>query len=355
MACHGGPDIIEDNLVFYVDAANTKSYSGTGTTWNDISYNGNNGTIDGATFKSPLGVAQSFTCILNADYNVSWSQYSCMGGSDRNGTLSGGDPAININLGDTITFDLSTHSGNNSQAGLLWITTTRPSLNPVTNPTATNNGASHTDISWTPSQAGTYYYQNASHSNMWGYIYVTDKSAISPCISFDGTNDYATFDPGSDIAFGTGTFAVEFWANFDGEGSFYFIDTRNSGQTTSRWAFFINSNERTEWYTGSTSYFQTDATLQWSTGNVGWNHIVFSREGTGSNQFKVYFNGEYKASVTDTTDYSNSSTEASLGRRYNNTEFLDGEIAVCRIYKGKGLTAAEVKQNYNAFKRRFGL
>ena len=232
MACHGGPDIIEDNLVLCLDAANTKSYtSSSATTWTDMSDSGNTTTLSGATYNSD-------------------------------------------------------NSGN---------------------------------------------------------------------ILFDGSNDYATFNPGSDIAFGTGTFAVEFWAKFDGEGPFYFIDTRNSGQTTN-WCLFVNSYEKTEWYTGSSSLFHTSGDMPtWSTGDNGWNHIVFSREGTGSNQFKAYINGEYKTAVTDTTNYSNSSTEASLGRRYSNAEFLDGRIAVCKIYKGKGLTAVEVKQNFNELKGRFGL
>jgi hypothetical protein len=54
MACHGGPDIVEDNLVFFLDAGNTKSYPGTGTTWTDM-MGTNNGTIDGATFSSDNG------------------------------------------------------------------------------------------------------------------------------------------------------------------------------------------------------------------------------------------------------------------------------------------------------------
>jgi hypothetical protein len=40
-----GPNIIKDGLVFALDAANTKSYPGSGTTWNDLSGNGNNGTL----------------------------------------------------------------------------------------------------------------------------------------------------------------------------------------------------------------------------------------------------------------------------------------------------------------------
>jgi len=41
MARNIGPSIVRDNLVLCLDAANTKSYSGIGTTWYDISGNGN--------------------------------------------------------------------------------------------------------------------------------------------------------------------------------------------------------------------------------------------------------------------------------------------------------------------------
>ena len=40
-----GPKIVTDGLVLCLDAANSKSYPGTGTAWNDISGNGNNGTL----------------------------------------------------------------------------------------------------------------------------------------------------------------------------------------------------------------------------------------------------------------------------------------------------------------------
>ena len=49
MATYYNPKIITDNLVFCVDAANTKSYSGSGTDWKDLSGKGNNGTLVGGT------------------------------------------------------------------------------------------------------------------------------------------------------------------------------------------------------------------------------------------------------------------------------------------------------------------
>lgn len=52
------PRIVTNGLVLCLDAANRKSYPGSGTTWTDISRRGNNGTlINGATFSSANGGA----------------------------------------------------------------------------------------------------------------------------------------------------------------------------------------------------------------------------------------------------------------------------------------------------------
>ena len=53
MATEGGPNIITDGLVLALDAASPRSYPGTGTTWYDLSGQGNNGTlVNGPTFSS---------------------------------------------------------------------------------------------------------------------------------------------------------------------------------------------------------------------------------------------------------------------------------------------------------------
>ena len=47
------PKTVTDGLVLCLDAANPKSYSGTGTTWTDLSGNNSNGTlVDGPTFST---------------------------------------------------------------------------------------------------------------------------------------------------------------------------------------------------------------------------------------------------------------------------------------------------------------
>jgi len=56
MAFQYSPKIVTDGLVFYLDAANPKSYVSGSTVWNDISRGGNTGTlVNGPTFNSGNG------------------------------------------------------------------------------------------------------------------------------------------------------------------------------------------------------------------------------------------------------------------------------------------------------------
>jgi len=65
----GGPNVVMDGLVLWLDAANTKSYVSGSTTWNDISRDGNNSTlVNGPTFTGSNGGAIVF--------NENLSQYS---------------------------------------------------------------------------------------------------------------------------------------------------------------------------------------------------------------------------------------------------------------------------------------
>ncbi len=56
MSLGHGPSIITDGLSMLLDAANTRSYPGSGTTWTDLSRNGNNSTlVNGPTFNAQNG------------------------------------------------------------------------------------------------------------------------------------------------------------------------------------------------------------------------------------------------------------------------------------------------------------
>jgi len=60
------PRIVTDGLVLALDAGNTKSYPGSGTTWYDLSGNGNNGTlINSPTYNNTNGGNFNFDEVNN--------------------------------------------------------------------------------------------------------------------------------------------------------------------------------------------------------------------------------------------------------------------------------------------------
>ena len=104
------------------------------------------------------------------DYNInvtasSNSDYT-LAGSDRNGTVTGNDPSITINVGDEVNFIV------NAASHPFYIKTAQGTGtdNQVSN--VTNNGATSGVVNWTPTAAGTYYYQCSAHNGMYGTITV---------------------------------------------------------------------------------------------------------------------------------------------------------------------------------------
>jgi len=77
MAFARGPKTVTDGLVLYLDAANPKSYPGSGTTWGDLSGNGNNGTlVNTPTFSLNNGGKFSFDGVdtsITTNYDFGWN------------------------------------------------------------------------------------------------------------------------------------------------------------------------------------------------------------------------------------------------------------------------------------------
>ena len=81
---NGGPgNIVTNGLALYLDAANTRSYPGSGTTWTDLSGNSNNGTLtNGPTFNSGNGgsiVFDGSNDFVSTNYNIALTDFTfCM-------------------------------------------------------------------------------------------------------------------------------------------------------------------------------------------------------------------------------------------------------------------------------------
>ena len=98
------------------------------------------------------------TATSSADYTLS--------GTDRNGNVSGNDPRVTIKVGDTVNFAV------NATGHPFYLKTVRGTNTVNTISGVTNNGTTIGTVSWTPTQAGTYYYICSLHGGMVGIITV---------------------------------------------------------------------------------------------------------------------------------------------------------------------------------------
>jgi len=236
--------IVTDGLVLALDAGNSKSYPGSGTTWTDLSGKKNDGTIDGATHNS-----------------------------DGYFVFDGSNDYVESGVASDWTF---LHNGASDFTIESWVYfSVTPSINPYS--ICATSGAG-TDI-------GMSFKQTVSNNYL-------------VCGIYNGSRAGAT-------NFGSSTGAL----------------TQNK-----------------------------------------WNHAAFTFD-SSSKTVTYYINGVSSGSSSQSSFSYSSSNPANalqIGRYvYNSGSITDGyyngRISTVKIYKEKALTAAEVKQNFNALRGRYGI
>jgi len=120
-----------------------------------------------------------------------------LSGADKNGSVSGNNATVTVNVGDTLNFvvDVSGHPF------FIKTSATTGTGNQVSTPAATNQGAVSGTVSWTPNTAGTYYYICQYHGSMVGTITVSAATA-----SIAHQIGAIEFKPSTATAFVTPTF-----------------------------------------------------------------------------------------------------------------------------------------------------
>ena len=174
--------------------------------------------------------------------------------------------------------------------------------------------------------------------------------------SFDGTNntDRGIYLPSQNL---NNSYSVEAWFKFDTGGTTQGI----VGDLQWAWyRFLISTNNQI--YAGHINnasgynYNFITAPTQLSTGTYHHAVHVFD-ENAGQ---RIYVNGSLDASNSNSLNF----LLSNRGPQYVGQDrpsaqatrnVLDGTVPVLRIYKNKALSAAEVAQNYNALRGRFGV
>jgi hypothetical protein len=231
MSSHTGPDISNNGLVLALDAANLRSYPGTGTTWTDLSGNGNTGTLtNGPTYSSANGGAIVFDGV--DDYVISTRPSS-------------------IVTGGQITISLWAK----------WIST------------GTTTGSIKVLLD-----------NNHSNSPIRGFV-IQDRPDLGKFLTFS-------------------------------------VIPNQSGVVST---FIV--------------------------GDGSWHHITGTNDGTTS---KLYIDGVFNAQSTESGGVATVQPNITLGNWQGGGRFLNGSISNSTVYN-RALTAAEVQQNFNALRGRFGI
>ena len=187
--------------------------------------------------------------------------------------------------------------------------------------------------------------------------------------AFDGTNDYATIADSSDWNFGTAPFAIELWLKFtdfspSGDAWNCALQQYAAEGDRNGWLLFYNNGSDFEWRlectAASPSFNPTHVVLVDASTPANdlislnnWHLFTISRDAPSS--CKLYVNGVQALANTSTITFDDIAGPMYVGNyAAGDPHEFQGDMGPLRIYKGRALSAAEVKQNYNAHKGRFG-
>ncbi len=197
-----------------------------------------------------------------------------------------------------------------------------------TPPTAPLTAITNTSLLLKFTNAGIF--DNAAENNLEtvgnAQISTSVKKYGTGSIAFDGTGDWLLVPDGVNLRIGTGNFTVEAWVYLSATGSARGLVGK--GTSTTGWLLSTNSSDQVVFTYGSTTLTSSSA-LSANT----WTHVAVVREGTGTNQTKIYIGGSLVATGTVATDF-NQTNPMYIGADRTGGSALNGYIDDLRITKG---------------------
>ena len=188
-----------------------------------------------------------------------------------------------------------------------------------------------------------------------GNVAWTSSGQVNGAVNFDGTDDYIYVQDSSDFTLTNNNFAISVWLkfnSFNGAGNMDYIFGK-----------FEDTNGRRGWILECSNNgdrinfrYSTDGTNEYA-GNIYasglgmqtgvWYHVVISR--VSSTDTRVYLNGQQVGTTFTSgyTIYNPTETGITIGdRQGGSTQEFDGVMDELALYKGYGLTAAQVQEDY---------
>jgi len=209
-----------------------------------------------------------------------------------------------------------------------------------------------------PSSGGSTWYDVSGKENDGTISGATHTSGVGGYFDFDGSNDTVTFSSNNIDGLSSGSatkFSIMGWVKWDvltSSPTAWFEKQNATGvnvrlelsadNASGGRVWFVTSNTSTSISGGLISSYLIDTNKYY--------HMVLVCDGTSK---KAYINGveEYSATESFSNTYPSNSYTLGIGgaqRKFN------GKVANVVIYN-KPLTAAEIQQNFNALRGRYGI
>lgn len=168
---------------------------------------------------------------------------------------------------------------------------------------------------------------------------------------FDGVDDYASTSS-APLSAGATAYSIEAVFKADSTGTQVIWEQGSTAQIAGKRVCMILLSTGTGGFNGQNADFQTSVNYSI---NTWYNWLITVDTSLSSNKIKIYVNGVLSAQGNPSATLNAGADGARVGNKLSNsTEDFDGNIALVRAYN-RVLTAAEVLQNFNAQKSRFGL
>ena len=177
----------------------------------------------------------------------------------------------------------------------------------------------------------------------------TYSSANGGSIVFDGSDDYVNCGSPSTLNFGTGNFNLSCWVNIPSTSGADWIGIISRYVSGVGFWIQLNPGNRYVGFGWDGNNFITSST---SAGGGQWKFISCQR--TGSTSAEVYVNGISVASSSSMPSGTSNGQQIDIGRIDIAGRYSAGNIAQVSIYN-RALSAAEIQQNFNATRGRFGI
>ena len=146
---------------------------------------------------------------------------------------------------------------------------------------------------------------------------------------FDGTDDYLSVADNAVLRPGAGAFTLEAWIYRNADGAAHTIYAKGGASTGI--SFLVTSGNVLR-FTHTTTNIDSSGTVAAN----AWVHVAVVREGTGTNQTKLYINGTQDGQGTVSTDFTQTE-EVRIGTNRGATDDFAGYISNVRFVKGSAL------------------